>query len=112
MEHLKGTSFVNPKSKITYFVLTIMPVPESAEEQEELRELLHDSIQSRGANQDKLAEFESRLRDDKFTVTLWALGSIRLTDSINLLSISLCPFVDEEGHMKYGFQAYPGKWLY
>lgn len=107
-KHLSGQEFIIPKSGIKYVVYFVVPVPANKEDIEEFRELVYEYLQS-GSN-NKLKEFDSIPRKDEFIPYLFCRGDIK--GGANLLSVSLCPHVSENGLHRYGFEVYPNYYLF
>lgn len=98
--HYIGTEFKSSTSGHIYQIFTVNPIPFN--EINEFRELLSTFIQTQGANKIELQLFESRARNDNFIVLLCAKTK-SLNTGLNLLSIGLRRYVQEDGSLKYGF---------
>ncbi len=102
--HLLETFFTT-STGAKYEIFTINPIPLA--EIDEFRDLLSAFIATNGANQLEFQLFESRARGDNFTVVLSAgrvvAETTNLPSGVNLLTVPLHPYAQEDGSLIYGF---------
>lgn len=102
LSHLKDTTFVDPKSKLTYLIFTALPIPVDKNEQSELRDMLASFFEGGGRDKTELDLFESREREDVFTVALFGISPLK--QGANFLTLLLGQFVNQGGLLQYGFR--------